>query len=451
MALIQLPFNTRLIKTVITAIFLTSGFSVFAQTQVKFEISDLNTNEPIRGVTVFVTRQNRSIAIGKTDSLGAFDFTTKLMGKFKVSCTASNYFTFERTFELETESLFFKFSMKPEKIQDVKEVIVKAPGAADTVFGSTRLSVEDFEVLDNGDLILLTYSKRLSKGSEIVLWDGTRAINSFPVPGRADHLEKDYRGNVHVICKNKVFTVLARGNNLQIAQLEKGYYYRYVAPILDTNGRELYYSDFNKDYPEFSFWKYDQIDSTYDKFRTIRDDLMMELYRSEYKWVDVRTKLWAKNLEFETGIDAEIWVGANYFTQSVYYKELYAPFFKTQNQLCVFDYYTDKMYRHNLDGQITDSVDINHHLNRKLTGWKNHLIQDKENGKIYAWYEKAGTSFIGQINLETGDIKELYQLNFKYLQKIEIHNNFVYYVYRPFESPQKKFLYKEKLPGGFTN
>lgn len=36
---------------------------------------------------------------------------------------------------------------------------------------------------------------------------------------------------------------------------------------------------------------------------------MMELYRSEFKYVDVRTKLWAMDKEHETGIDKEIWVG----------------------------------------------------------------------------------------------------------------------------------------------
>ena len=60
---------------------------------------------------------------------------------------------------------------------------------------------------------------------------------------------------------------------------------------------------------------------------------MMELYTSEYKWMDVRTKLWAKNKEIETGIAAEVWVGANYFTQSLYYEEAYAPMFHRNDSI----------------------------------------------------------------------------------------------------------------------
>lgn len=438
-------------RKLLTLAFLLAG-CISAQTQstLYFEIRDVKTNTPLSGVTVSLVQGSKLLSVGKTDEAGKFNAKTRATGKLTVNCTAPNYETFERELEIELDSLFFLLSLRPVKIQEIKEVVVKAPGAVDTVFGSDRLSVEDFEVLSNGNLLLLTYSKRLTKGSELILFDGQQYLNSFPIPGRADHLEKDYRGNVHVICTDRVFTILSEKNNLQIAQLDKDYFYRYIAPILDTNGHDLYFSDFDKNYPEFSVWKFDQVDSAYLKFRTVRDDLMMELYRAEYKWVDVRTKLWAKNLEYQTGIDAEIWVGANYFTRSVYYKELYAPFFKVNSSLLVFDYYREQMYTHQLDGTIKDSAELTHHLYKKETGWKSELIQDKVTGNIFAWFEKAGTSYLGKIDLLSGEIQEKYQLNFKYLNKIEIHNNFVYYIYRPFESPQKKFLYKEKLPLSLT-
>jgi hypothetical protein len=35
------------------------------------------------------------------------------------------------------------------------------------------------------------------------------------------------------------------------------------------------------------------------------------------------------------------------------------------------------------------------------------------------------------------------------VEKIRVHNNKVFFVYRPFESTQKRFLYKEKLPYNF--
>ncbi len=435
---------------IVTVTFYFTGFSAFAQTNLTFKVIDNKTSLPITSVTVTAS-QNRIVSVGKTDENGKYEFVTDAQGKIKIVCSHPDYETFQRSFDIEDDTMILEVRMRSSNVQELKEITVKAPGAVDTVFSSTRLHVEDFEVLKNGNLVLLTYSKRLNKGSEILLFDGEKILNTFPVPGRATHLENDFRGNVHVICTDKVFTVIPVGNSLKIAQLGKDYYYRYVAPILDTNGFQLYYSDFDRNYPEFSFWKYDQQDSTYDKFRTIRDDLMMELYRAEYKWVDSRTKLWARKMEQESGIDAEIWVGANYFTQSIYYKALYAPFFKASEELVVFDYYTEKMYRHNLAGELKSEVDITHHLNKKQTGWKSELLQDDVTGFVYGGYEKGGVSYLGKIDLTTGEVTQKYQLNFKYLEKMVIHDNSVYYVYRPFESPQKKFLYKERLPKDFTD
>src|SRR5690606_15581015 len=131
------------------------------------------------------------------------------------------------------------------------------------------------------------------------------------VPGVAQELVHDYRGNPHVICENAVYGIYIRDNQVGVATLEKEYFLKYLLPIVDTNRSKMYFSTFDQYYPAFDYFIFDQLDSSYTKILNIQDDLMMELYRSEYKWVDVRTKLWAKNKELQTGIDAEIWVGAN--------------------------------------------------------------------------------------------------------------------------------------------
>jgi hypothetical protein len=70
-------------------------------------------------------------------------------------------------------------------------------------------------------------------------------------------------------------------------------------------------------------------------------------------------------------------------------------------------------------------------------------------GVIYAEYEQDGNMYLGIVDVKTGEINEKVKLNYKYVEKIRVHNNKVYYVYRPFESIQKRYLYKEKLPYNF--
>jgi hypothetical protein len=368
-----------------------------------------------------------------------------------LNCSHPIYDAYTKTLKTKslTDTLKVSLYLQATKSLQLKEVVVKAPGIPDTVFRSERLSVADFEVQNNGDIILLTYPKQLSKGSELVLYDGQQIITSFQVNDQAQALTRDYRGNTHIICKDNVFGVFIKEDEIQLGMLPKPYFMQYVAPIIDTIQTKLFLSNFNKDYPAFEYYTFDQMDSTYRVILKIEDELMMEMYRAEYKWMDIRTKLWAKNKELESGIDAEIWVGANFFTQSIYYKEVYAPMFQRNDSVFVFNYPKDRLEIYNKVGECLDSIPIYHHYNAKQTGWQSHLIQDKITGAVYAIYEKTGSTYLGLFDLKTGSIIEKVKLGFRYVDKIRVHNNTVYYVYRPFESPQKKFLYKERLPYAF--
>jgi hypothetical protein len=429
--------------------------AVYAQDDsvlVRFEIVDKTYKEGIQNVNATLQINNKTI-IRSSNSKGRISVYVPNNAQLNYQLTHPLFESYSGTKKValksSTDTSFISVEMLSYKGKTLNSVTVKAPGIPDTVFESKRLSVADFELLKNGHMVLLAYPKQLKKGSELLLYDGVEVVNTFSVPGIAEELVRDYRGNPHVLCKDNVYGLYVSNSQIGISTLDKAYYLKYLAPIVDTNYSKMFFSNFSKDYPAFDYYAFDQFDSTYSKIIEIEDELMMELYRSEYKWVDVRTKLWAKNKEYETGIDAEIWVGANYFTQSLYYKELYAPMIVKNDTVFVFDYYKDKLFKFDAAGNRLDSVSIYHHYQPKTTGWKKKLIQDQSTGEVYALFDIAGFSYLGLINLQTGEIKEKVKLEFRYIDKIAIQDNFVYYIYRPFESTQKKFLYKERLPYEF--
>ena len=424
----------------------------FAQAQrtvfVRIQLYDKRYGEPVPNVQMLADAGGQTV-IGRSDQKGIIESAIHA-GAVEFGFSHPMYESLKLIRKVATvDSVFYTFELTPIRVQEFAEVVIKPPGVPDTVYMSKRLSVADFEIQQNGELVLLAYPKNLRKGSELLLYNGLEVTNSFVVPGKAEELVRDYRGNPHVVCSDKVYGIHVNDERIGISTLEKEYYLKYLAPILDTNHTKLFFSNFSVDYPAFSYFSFDQLDSAYRKICNIQDDLMMELYRSEYKWVDVRTKLWAKEKERATGIDAEVWVGANYFTQSIYYKELYAPMFHRNDTLFVFDYYKDLLYSFSAVGEKIDSIPIYHHYNPRSTGWKKQLIQDRTTGEIYAVYDRAGYTYLGNVDLTTGKIKELVRLEFRYVDKLAVHNNSVYYVYRPYESVQKRFLYREKLPYEF--
>lgn len=427
--------------------------SVIAQDSVvvHFVFQDKRTGDPVPNVSA-------TLQVGNQSAIKSGGYSGELLLPFRrnVRLTATFthpvYETKRSVIDLNerSDTMRVVIDMVSARMQYVGEVVAKPIGVPYKVFTSERLSVADFEIQRNGKLILLAYPKRLKKGSELLYAEGEKVLNSFQVPGVAHELVRDYRGNTHIVCENSIYGIYVQEDQIGISTLQKDYFFKYILPIVDTNRSKMYFSDYNELYPAFDYFAYDQIDSTYQKIRQIKDDLMMELYRSEYKWVDVRTKLWAKNKEYQTGIDAEIWVGANYFTQSIYYEAPYAPLFHRNDSIFVFDYCKDQLLVHDYQGNPLDSMGIYHHYQPRSTGWKRELIQDNVTGQIYARFEKNGFSYVGLIDTKTGEIGERVRLEYQYVDKIAVHDNFVYYVYRPYESTQKKYVYKERLPYAFT-
>ena len=428
----------------------------FLKSQVaQFHCVDKKTGESIPNVQLTIQLLNLNASVGdsaiklQSDRNGKVTLNATINALILVSTNHPIYEDFRQGFRMkrtENDTLKFEIVLKPSSLQNIKEVVIKAPGIPDTIYGSDRLSVADFEIQKNGKLILLTYPKQLKKGGEIILFDGKEVLSTFPVNDVPEKLIRDFRGNTHVICQSDILTIVTTKNEVQIASIEKDYFFKYIAPIIDTNRTKMYLNNFNPVYPAFDYFTFDRIDSSYKKILHIEDDLMMELYKSEYKWMDVRTKLWAKNKEIETGISAEVWVGANYFTQSLYYEEAYAPMFHRNDSIFVFDYSKDRLLIFNVFGDLVDTLAVYHHYNPRKSGWKKNVIQDKVTGAIYAVFELNGFSYLGLIDVNTGRIEKKVKLAYKYVDKIRVNNNFVYYIYRPFESLQRKFLYREQLP-----
>ena len=343
------------------------------------------------------------------------------------------------------DTVQLRIALKAERIQEEKEVVLR-PNKPDTVYASTTYSVADFELDAEGALILLTYEKNLLKDAQLQsVWKDTTLFLQ-QIPERAQALKRDFRGNVHVETTTNMYGIQRMDSTLQLGSIPKDYFFKYVAPIVDTSLTRQFYSSYIDIYPAFEYGALDQLDSSYKAILHIQDDLMMELYRSEYKWVDVRTKLWAKNLENQTGIDAEIYVGANVFTKSLYYEPVYAPLFLSNDTLYIFDYPKDMLRVYTIDGRLVKSIPIFHHYQAKLSGFQKNLQQDRKTAKIYAIYEQEGHVYVGLLDLKTGAVVQKVKLAFRYVEKVRVHNNEVYFIYRPFESTQKKFLYKQKLP-----
>lgn len=382
----------------------------------------------------------------RTKANGAYAFSIEKsdLKDIKIVYTKHQNLTYRLTIDdfknISNNSLKLDFIMYDRLLNEV----VVGSSRPDTFFKSDNYSVADFELDKEGRVILLTYSKKLSKESDIRLLDKNRnVVDTYHFAGRAIRLETDFRKNVHLITKDRVYLIAIINDEIQLFQEDINYYFQYVAPILDTLDDSFYYSNYSDIYPAFNYYRFNRADSSYTKVLEVIDEPMMEQYRAEFKFSDVRTQLWAANKEIESGIDKEVWVGAAIFSNSIYYDPLYAPLFVNQDSIIVFDHYKNMLFKYNRNLSYCDSLPISYHENVRNTGWSQPIIQDKETGKIYVLFEKNGYSYLSLVNLSTGQIQYSRQLFFRYAENIKIINNQIFYIYRPFESIQKKYIYTE--------
>ena len=425
---------------------------------VKFELIDDQTNNNIEDTKIQIT----DLQSGKRLRLQVFSGDTVVLpytseGEWRLTANTPGYKKLDTTFFLsafkkevrknEIVKISLKFSFDG---QYTGEVDINATYKPNVKFHSERISVSDFIIIDEDHLLLLTYPKRLEKGSELIWFVKDKIKGRRIIESTAISLEQDFRDKIYLRCDQKDYLVNP-GKIIELQEVDRNQIDDYVFPILDSLAQNiLYFSNYNAYYPAYDYIMVDKRDTVYTNIRHIEDDLMMEQYRSEYKFADVRTKLWAWDMEAETGIDRQIWVGANIFTNSIYYDPPIGDFYRVNQNLYVFDFYNDLIISYDAhSSEPKDSISIKFHLNPRKTGWEQQIIQDPITKKMYTFFDDAGYYKLAEVDLETGELTNELKLFYRYAENIQIHNGSVYYIYRPFESPQKKYLYYERISSSF--
>lgn len=330
--------------------------------------------------------------------------------------------------------------------QDLEVVDIRAYYQPSIVYSSEAEHVTDFEMDSLGQLVLVVYEKKLHKSAKLIIRNDDGTDRVLRCPNQVVGLEKDYLNRVYLHTEEESYLVHTSGD-VGFEKIDKSFYEDQIKPIASEHSELVFFSNYNPLYPAVDYFAVDKRDSNYQTLIHVEDDEIMEHYRAEYKYVDVRTKLWAWDMEIASGIDREIWVGASVFTNTLYYESPFVPFFIQNDTAYISDHYKNKLYKFSTDDDVNliDSADIDYHLARRKTGWRRTVLQDPITEKTYVFYDKTGYGKIHELYTNDGSLSKAMPLFYRYVEKVAIYNGEVYYIYRPFGSIQKKYLYKEPL------
>lgn len=409
-------------------------------------VNDKDTGSPIEGVNVTISG---STVGASTNRKGNFILKLWNSRKYKFVITHVGYQALYTERDLSgyaKDTLYLKYTMKSVSFE-LDSFSVEAEKKPIVVYKSTRVSVSDFEFYEDG-LVLLTYEKRLEKGAELILTDYEQQEESrIQVPGEASELYRDYLGNVNLICENKVYRITTGAYGLELIEIPVKDFYDLIKPCVDTLQNQIIFSDFLKQFPKFKYYLYTPADTTAQVLREIVDEGLAHAYHFEYYSLSNAQKAYALRLASRLkGYDEyDVAAAMTGFANDFMYEPLFAPLFTINDTMYVFDHYDGVMAKYVGDTTLAEEDEISYHKPRQWKEWKKQMFFDEVTHRIYALFQKKGHYQLKEISRANGQIVKTMKLTHKYVEEIKVMDGFVYYVYRPYESLQKKFLYKEKI------
>jgi hypothetical protein len=428
---------------------LLQAFSSAAQTRTLYItgfVTDSETKKPVSDVAIKVVNGNSGTY---SDKLGFYLFNTQRRS-LAIEFTKTGYTKVTRRItvaQLDASGDTISLDIKMKPGIELEEVTISATQKADTVFGTHRFSIMDFEFHRDKFLFLV---KDKSGWKVMLAGDDRKEIAQVQIPKEAAEpldLYKDFLGNVNVICKDYIYRVMMKENEkLVLGSLPVDDFNSMIRPCIDTVSMKIFFSNYSPSYPNFSYYAFNRPDSSSKEIRNIIDKPLQELHDFEYDFMKPRDKLTARQIAQELKLDKrDVAAALTDFGHSKYFTPLYAPLFIRKDTILVFDHYSNALFKYDPTGTLLDSLHIDYHKPKNWKEWERQLVEDESNGDIYALYLKGGFYYLKHIDLATGKVNGNYKLTQTYVEHIHVRDGYVYYIYRPFESMQKKFLYKERI------
>ncbi len=271
-------------------------------------------------------------------------------------------------------------------------------------------------------------------------------VASAPVPEDVLGLRRDMHNAVVVEGTSRAFGVARTIDDIDLIPFGLEDLRQRVLPWTDTIPGWVLGSTTDQVMPAFDHIAYDPPQDSTQRVCSIVDTFMLQLFRSEYKYLRGPEKVVAMNLASELGVDKEVVAGyMSGFQRNIWFKPVYAPLFVVGDTLLVFDHANGALRKY--DRHFKESGRTRLPYLDKVQGrdWAGRIIQDRATQKLYAIFSRNGFQWIRCVDPITGVMGERRRITYKYPERVQVYSDAVYYVYRPQESLQKRSIYRERL------
>jgi hypothetical protein len=207
---------------------------------IKGTVKDAETGKLLSGVEVNVNSLNSYLS----NKNGGYSIHLSQASTVRLTFSLLGYTTVAKTIENpENDTILLNIKLSFKSYQ-LPEIGINATRKVDTVFGTWKFSVADFEFYED-KLLLLTFKKNM-KDASIVLADYSQHILiDKKLNFEAKELTKDYRGNSIIIGAEKNYFITIIDKSIYLEEISKADYEATLKPIIDEQEEKIYFSNYN--------------------------------------------------------------------------------------------------------------------------------------------------------------------------------------------------------------
>lgn len=418
-------------------------------------VLDSSTSAPIAGVHVRLVRSSTldEVQMTVSDEQGAFRIQAPRAKGYSLQFGHVGYVPKRVAVPQSQGSDTLRIRLKA-KVYTIPEVVI-GRNAPEVVYERKDIHVGDHYATREGIWVLAYEQPRmwhreenageqLFRNARLVLLDTLfNEMASYKLPGEVRRLHHDHRGRVVVDGQRDAWVAELRNGEIAMGIVDRKTLHDAILPWTDSTAGRLLGTNRSEEWPAFDHLAFDPASDLQQAFCTIEDEHVMELFRSQYKYMSGRDKVIAMDLEKDTGIDKQVIAGyMTGFQHHPYFSVPYAPLFVVNDTLCVFDHVRQQIRRFTPAGVGIDEVPMQHANDRQ---WRGRLIQDRDDANVYALFARGPRSWLCRVEPSTGLLGTPTSLAHPFPEEVQIFGGYAYYVYRPTGSRDQRTLFREAV------
>jgi hypothetical protein len=384
-------------------------------------ITDSVNKAPIINVNISVTGTNYGCA---SDSSGYFTLRLKSL---PAEIRFSHIFYNTKTLEVSRAGQIRRISLSPQ-IYLLDDAIVKP------VVNITKGMLFDIkDYIFAGDSILLSgycYKYPKEENPWLIAISPNGDTLSKQIIGVEGQFYRDCMNNLHYLTENTAYQMHWEENEYKFIHAEpRKRFEEFMYPCKFETESAYLFQIFQAHNQMIDYYAVNKISKKANAVINVEDPIGLRMLAD-------RGRFHAMGNNKPTAADIR-------FEEMCFFDSIYSPLIQINDSLYFFNFIQDEIIVYDETFNKIRDINCNAHHDRDF---KEKLIVDEIAGRVYALYQRAGLYHIREISLISGDILESYKIpDYQWIDKIEVNNNRLYFLYRKKFTGDLISLYRMKL------